>query len=125
MREIKFRARHAGIPACWVYGYYYVTADGQSRIVDNKYDYLVIAGTQEQYTGLKDRNDKEIYENDIVKHENTGDICIIRWHTEFASFCINKNGWGYSHFFQEAFTHNECEVIGNLFENPELLNQKG
>jgi uncharacterized phage protein (TIGR01671 family) len=66
-----------------------------------------------QYTGLKDRNGKKIYEDDVVKQG---------WQTLFVSFSngeyrfVNKLGrW------EQNIDTTEMEVIGNIYENPELL----
>lgn len=58
-----------------------------------------------QYTGLKDKNGKEIYEGDVVK-DFFDDIIIVKWLTPYATFNI-------SHF--------EYEIIGNIHENPEVV----
>ena len=70
-----------------------------------------------QCTGLKDKNGKMIWENDIL---NSGNLVVI-WREELASYCITKKGWMYQHFFGEAVDACDCEVIGNIFDNPELL----
>ena len=71
-----------------------------------------------QYTGLLDKNGKEIYEGDIVKAGEN--IVLIIWNKGFASFALAKTGWMYDHFFGEI-DNERCEVIGNIHENPELL----
>ena len=76
----------------------------------------------QQYTGLKDENGVEIYEGDIVKaysedFENENFIgkvifdkgCFLTW--------INKND------IRGVWSGDDIKVIGNLFENPELLEQ--
>lgn len=72
-----------------------------------------------QYTGLKDKNGREIYEKDII---NTVDgKCVVRWNEKLATFVLAKDGWMYDHYFGEEFEPEHCEVIGNIHENPQLL----
>jgi len=71
-----------------------------------------------QFTGLVDKNNKEIFESDILKHGD--EILVVNWHKEFASFVLNKKGWAFSHFFQEGANAENCEVIGNIYETPNL-----
>lgn len=73
-----------------------------------------------QYTGQKDKNGKEIYEGDIVKTA-TDKLMVITWSNRFASFCIEREGWAFCHWFGEVFYAKDCEVVGNIHENPELL----
>ncbi len=73
-----------------------------------------------QYTGLKDINGKEIYEGDIVKTITSKEM-VIGWSDRFASFTIEKINWAFVHYFGELMEANECEVIGNIHENPELI----
>lgn len=72
-----------------------------------------------QFTGLLDKTGKEIYEGDIIKAGE--DKMLLRWSEVYASFVLRKEGWAFSHFFGEACSPEDCEIIGNIHENPELL----
>ena len=64
-----------------------------------------------QYTGLKDKNKKEIYEGDILKDAD------FTFSVEFIGGCFCKvlDGEGY------VIIDTDIEIIGNIYENPELL----
>ena len=74
-----------------------------------------------QFTGLKDRNGKEIYEGDILSNKDTDGNMVVNWCPISAGFCLDKKGWMFSHYFKEAVDANQCEVIGNIYEDLELL----
>ena len=74
-----------------------------------------------QYTGLTDKNGKEIYEGDIVidvPNKKEGWRAAIAWAD--VSFYLSKEHPAERDFY-ELWQRNRLEVIGNIYENPELL----
>ncbi len=80
-------------------------------LLNNK-DFIVM-----QSTGLHDKNGKEIFEGDILRTGNS-DIPIgcVKWSEVEAWFWVRAAG-----LRAETFPLPECEVIGNIYENPDLL----
>lgn len=93
---------------------YTYTECGIGRIVSEHY-FEVIPETVGQYTGLKDKNGTEICENDIVRDCDTGTIKTVLWHKNCFILRDIKG------FYQWTYYEDEHEVIGNIYENPELL----
>lgn len=89
---------------------------GMFRVAANKFSSVI-----EQYTGLKDKNGKEIYENDIVKYGDSAAVII--WREENAEFGVRWLDCGVedSISWQIGIEKTPSEVIGNIHENPELL----
>lgn len=76
-----------------------------------------------QYTGVKDKNGREIYEGDIVEYKN--EYHVIEWDDcKFMAkgfYCSSQDTP--DDFFSE-FAYTNCKVIGNIYENSELLERK-
>lgn len=79
--------------------------------------YKVDPSTICQCTGLKDKNDKLIWENDVVKINNSKVNTLITFR-DFEIICTIPNEKYYKHRLEYD---TEYEVIGNIFDNPELL----
>lgn len=78
-----------------------------------------------QYTGMKDCNGKDIYEGDILKSEKYGHIYHVKWDDYYLCFsldlyCSGELTRGF--FFKDIGNACQFETIGNIYENPELLN---
>jgi len=79
----------------------------------------------QQHTGLTDKNKKEIYEGDILdftaRYKQTGPVEVIYYGASFGCVVTDDGGlkefWNLSHIVQQHYP----EIIGNIFENPELL----
>lgn len=137
MREILFKAKQID-DGEWVEGYYAMMGKGnliRHYIVqncaltglfedpeDNMYfnDVEIDPETLCQYTGLKDKSGKRIWENDIVRIENSMDEGI--GNIEFYGGMWYVDGEPSNSLYDIAeYDDGEFEVIGNIFDTPELL----
>lgn len=132
MREIKFRGKAEDTKE-WVYGDLFHDKDCFGHIqyswiyeYDNnhgrQFQREIDGRTIGQFTGLKDKNDVEIYEGDILEMENFNPKNMEVKFIEGA-FCLNTKDNLYStdiHYIHHA-GHPQSKVIGNIHDNPKLL----
>jgi uncharacterized phage protein (TIGR01671 family) len=127
MREIRFRGVVVNTKS-FAYGSYHFSHLEETHCISfvndlNDDDWHFVKGkTIGQFTGLRDKNGKEIYEGDIVKICN-GSINGRPWMDKNKVIAYKEGFFNlplYCIGEEEDSTH-WCEVIGNIHENPELL----
>ena len=126
-RESKFRAWHyeEGNPLYKPYMRYSSGEFSSNRLevffhnVENEFCQVAVM----QYTGLKDKNGKEIYEGDVIKLCNYSGMEVFRSEVVHHNGCFMikvKNDDG--EFENSALLHYpSIKIIGNIYENPELM----
>lgn len=127
MREILFRAKRIdngewveGLPIK-MWGLHIQNSE------DENTDYKIDLNTICQYTDLLDKNGSKIFEGDIciikngILDEEDG-YFLCEWDDDAARFCLSGNG--ITADFDNCYGH-DCEVIGNIFDNPGLLEEQG
>lgn len=106
----------------------YIETDGELTygVYSNDYEYMHYIPESEviveQCTGLKDKNGKLIYENDVLKLIDQGIeyIVYVYWESGMYCFAISSNS---ANLVFSDLSDNEttCEIIGNIHENADLL----
>lgn len=121
MREILFRGRRKKGDKRWVEGDLTQGYAGYVGIVVRccaGTSFEVVPETVGQYTGLTDKNGVKIFEGDIIRDED-GDAMIVKWQTEGAVFVLEPKPYVSVHFY--GTLPSKIEVIGNIYDNPELM----
>ncbi len=129
MREILFRGKRTDNGE-WVYGVPIKDSHGETVMVESVYEceeyncrgancLYVNENTVEQYTGLTDKNGKTIFEGDIVKG-NWGTLFTI-FYDEARLQLRTRSQLGIERDIDYYQGYNGIEVIGNIYDNPELL----
>lgn len=131
-REILFRGKHIHamdsnehLNGTWVHGY----LSDKDYIYDKSLEgeFLVDEDTICQYTGLTDKNGKKIFEGDIVRY---GEVCgEVKFGLHESNWQIGKYNQGFFVTFPKEYLlrnelgywRNKIVVVGNVFDNPELL----
>lgn len=128
MREIEFRGKREK-DGKWLYGdlNYGGPKNNHKKFASIhiwedglKVGYVVKQETIGQYTGLKDKNEKKIFDGDIVKIYNKG-IYVVKYdYNKFGLSVVDKSkpyGW------VDLITYN-LEIIGNIYDNPKLYEEE-
>lgn len=123
MREILFRGRRKDTDE-WVYGNLICSknyAIGSQQFPLER-PTVVDPETVGQYTGLKDINGNRIFEGDILAHEDKSvKFGVVEFDEEYAIFDMEVGGIPF--VFSDIDTE-EYEIIGNIYDNPELIGGK-
>lgn len=147
MREIKFRGKavetnewvYGSLIQCEVSGKEYIFPKGNDANESERvgedgclsiFTHEIYPETLGQYTGIKDKNDKEIYEGDIVSFEDAecdaegyhDNVFLNRGVVSYdeVSMCYSFSN-RQTVDMEDLYIPTDAEIIGNIYENPELL----
>lgn len=131
MREIKFRAWNKVQKVMFFPDGMDLKKKSLMSIDRNPFYVKLISGWNKgggfelmQYTGLKDKNGKEIYEGDIVKDWENIDLYEVVWNRRYACFELNRLTFGNDTGQEIDNSPLDLEIVGNIYENKDLLEAK-
>ena len=136
-RENEFRGKRV-LNDEWIYGYYKYSRILNEHIIicdEDCVSYTVIPETVDQITWLEDRDGVDIYEGDIVSSEEliiysigqarrSNNIGVVRRDIKNGCLVINNDNGQTKRLTAKVIKENRVQVIGNIYENPELLRKK-
>lgn len=135
MREILFKAKRKDNGE-WVEGYYRADTDldihficgwnyylSENGLEREPFEYEIDPDTLCQYIGLTDKNDKRIWENDIIRtFENDSKDTLINI-VKFIDGCFKVFKKHYLPMNLDCYEKSDLESIGNIFDNLDLLDE--
>lgn len=122
-RTIKFRGRN-NKASPWVYGYVVFDDPDKAVIFQDGIECDVDVESVGEFTGLLDRNGKEIYEGDVARFVFNGrdlEEGVIEWHEDMFHIRSLKYPNLSPGNYRLAYIASRSEIIGNIYENPELV----
>jgi hypothetical protein len=135
-REIKFRGKRVDNGE-WTYGNLFVGENKKTYILSgenlSRFNGIWSLGcgvceevnpeTIGQYIQLKDKNDTEIYEGDLLQVDNKEPV-EVRYEEIYASFGLWRKGFSFLHYFHEYVEPGDCEVIGNIHDRTQITKKE-
>ena len=137
MKTIKFRAKSE--EGEWIIGHYvgksstnevcilpFQNVNYHVDFINDSECYYCIADTLGQFTGLYDKNGKEIYEGDILYWDDNNRLYVVTFESGMFYASVKECNEGFFGGFPlHAITEDEkCKIVGNIFDNPELLKEE-
>lgn len=118
--HIHVHPQNEHINGTWIYGY--LSDENYINSIDLNGEFLVDKDTVGQYIGVDDKNGKEIYEKDIARVDGKQELFVVMWVPDTARFGLQSKS---ELLYFEFGIGSRVEVIGNVYENADLLKEAG